>query len=138
MTHHHFSRRTTVLVVDDNPMSLEFAAATLRKEGVSVLVARDGFQGISLLCSRGHDLALLIVDTEMPGVHGWEVIRFARTRVPAIRILRVGRPSDEAPGAEYQALQKVPVLQRPFTPADLLARVRRQLPALRKSRVDAL
>jgi len=107
--------------VDDNPMCRELAAGALRKEGFHVIQARDGFEGIRVLLRVGGALAVLVVDTEMPGVHGWEVIRFARSKAPRARILRLGREDDQAPGAEYQAFQAVPALRKPFTEAELVA-----------------
>jgi two-component system, sensor histidine kinase and response regulator len=113
--------RPTALVVDDNPMDRELAASTLRDRGLEPLIARDGFEAIRLLSGGARHLAVLIVDTEMPGVHGWEVIRFARGKAPAMPILRLGRPDDEVPGHEYRTLRAVPVLPKPFTVAQLIA-----------------
>lgn len=118
--------RPTALIVDDNPWYRELAAGTLRQRGLEPLVARDGFEAIRLLSRRPPRLALLIVDTEMPGVHGWEVIRFARGTTPGMPILRLGRPDDEVPGVEYRALVAVPVLPKPFTVAQLLASLGRR------------
>ena len=113
--------RLTALVVDDNPLCRELAADTLRARGLEVIAARDGFEAIRVLSRRAAGIALLIVDTEMPGVHGWEVIRFARDKAPAMPILRLGRPDDEPPGRVYQALSTVPVLPKPFTGQKLLS-----------------
>ncbi|HKT58607.1 MAG TPA: response regulator [Gemmatimonadales bacterium] len=111
----------TALVIDDDRMSRELAAGALEKKGFHVIVARDGFEGIGALLRAGRALALLVVDTEMPGVHGWEVIRLARSKAPRARILRLGRPDDHVPGSEYDGLQTVPTVSRPFTEAELLA-----------------
>jgi DNA-binding response OmpR family regulator len=85
--------------------------------------ASDGFQGISVLSRRGRELDLLLVDTEMPGVHGWEVIRFASRVVSRLRVVRLGRHDDVVPAAEYSAFQALPVLEKPFTSSDLRARI---------------
>ena len=119
--------RPTTLVVDDDPMCRELTACTLRKKGFHVIEAKDGFEGIGMLLREAGALALLVVDTEMPGVHGWEVIRFAWSKAPRARILRLGRPDDQPPGIEYQALQAVPVLRKPFTEAELLASLSAQV-----------
>ena len=111
----------TALVVDDNPMCRELAAETLRAQGVEVIVAKDGFEAIRVLSRGAGRLAILVVDTEMPGVHGWEVIRFARTKAPTMTILRLGRASDDAPGGDYRALAAVPVLRKPFTVGELIS-----------------
>jgi DNA-binding response OmpR family regulator len=121
----------TVLVVDDDPRCRAMIAATLTDEGFEVLVASDGYQATGLLTRPNHHIRLLIVDTEMPGLHGWEVIRYARRRAPRLRTLRLGRCDDTAPGAEYQVFRSLPSIPKPFTPRDLLVSVRRRLgPAL--------
>lgn len=118
------------LVVDDNPMCRELVARVLREKGFRVALAKDGFQAILALVGGGRSFALLIVDTEMPGVHGWEVIRCARSKARRTRILRLGRREDETPGLEYRSLRRVPVLGKPFTGADLVASLRAHFPWL--------
>jgi CheY-like chemotaxis protein len=115
--------RPTVLVIDDDPRCRAAIAHTLQCHGCDILEASDGFQGISLLSRRGSELDLLLVDTEMPGVHGWEVIRFASRVVPRLRVVRLGRHDDLVPAAEYGGFQSLPVLQKPFTPSELRARM---------------
>ncbi len=111
--------RPTALVVDDNPMHRAMVAAALREHGLEVMAAKDGFQAIRVLSGGARSLTLLVVDTEMPGVHGWEVIRFARSKAPALPILRLGRLDDQAPGLCYQPLEAIPVLAKPFTAPEL-------------------
>jgi DNA-binding response OmpR family regulator len=115
--------RVTVLVIDDDPLCRASVARTLRDQGCEILEASDGFLGISVLSRRGRELDLLLVDTEMPGVHGWEVIRFASRVVPKVRVVRLGRIDDVVPGAEYSRFCALPVLEKPFTPSELRARM---------------
>jgi DNA-binding response OmpR family regulator len=128
-----------MLVVDDNPMCRSMVARILHDEGFDVLEARDGFQGICMLSGGGHHIRFLVVDTEMPGVHGWEVIRFARMKAPKMRVLRLGRPDDVVPAPQYEVFRALPALEKPFTSALLLMSVRRQLrlPANAKRRSRA-
>ena len=115
--------RPTVLVIDDDPRCRASIARTLHDQGCAVVEASDGFEGISVLSRRGRELDFLVVDTEMPGVHGWEVIRFASRVVPKLRVVRLGRLDDLVPAAEYSSFQSLPVLQKPFTPPELRARI---------------
>jgi DNA-binding NtrC family response regulator len=117
----------TVLVVDDEGPSRARAAQTLSDAGFRTIQARDGFDAIAVLCRRSREIAAIVVDTQMPGVHGWEVIRFARARRPAVRVLRLGGVDDVAPGPEYRALESLPTLEKPFTPEALLAIARTSL-----------
>jgi DNA-binding response OmpR family regulator len=120
----------TVLVVDDDGLSRSLAARTLAATGFHVLQARDGFQAVAILSRQASGIALLIVDTEMPGMHGWDVIWFARRKAPKIRVLRLGRRDDAVPGAEYGPLASLPSLGKPFTPARLLEKIQRKRKAL--------
>jgi CheY-like chemotaxis protein len=115
-------------------MCRELVARVLREAGCEVILAKDGFQAITELYRWGQRLVLLIVDTEMPGVHGWEVMRCARDRTRSTGILRLGRPEDEPPGPGYRLLRGIPVLSKPFTQADLAAILRTHFGWLRMPR----
>jgi DNA-binding response OmpR family regulator len=129
--------RVTVLVIDDDPLCRASIARTLHDKGCEILEASDGFQGISVLSRRGRELDLLLVDTEMPGVHGWEVIRFASRLVPKLRVVRLGRIDDVVPAAEYSGFGVLPVLEKPFTSSELQARIQPRLRAKRRRHAAA-
>jgi CheY-like chemotaxis protein len=125
--------RPTVLVIDDDPRCRAAIARTLHQQGCEIVEAYDGFLGISLLSRRRGELDLLVVDTEMPGVHGWEVIRFASRVVPKLRVVRLGRLDDLVPAPEYAGFHAFPVVEKPFTPSELRAAVRMR-PRVRRRR----
>ncbi|MDX9752873.1 MAG: response regulator [bacterium] len=62
----------TILVIDDEQYLRELYEAELTQEGFNVLLAKDGFEGISL-CEQ-NDPDLVIVDIRMPGMDGLETI----------------------------------------------------------------
>ncbi len=64
-------RPQSVLVVDDHPVNLEFAAEALRRLGHSVSTAANGAEALRLLQARAFDVAL--VDVQMPEMDGFEV-----------------------------------------------------------------
>ncbi len=68
-----------ILVVDDNELNRDALSCLLRLQQYDVEVAGDGEQALSVLASRGVDLVLL--DVEMPGLSGLEVL----TRIRATR-----------------------------------------------------
>jgi CheY-like chemotaxis protein len=69
-------RPQSVLVVDDHPVNLEFAAEALRRLGHSVATAANGAEALRLLQARSFDVAL--VDVQMPEMDGFEVARRLR------------------------------------------------------------
>ncbi|HEU4587612.1 MAG TPA: response regulator [Gemmatimonadales bacterium] len=120
------SRRTRprVLLADDCAGARAVAARALGRAGCRVIVASDGFQAIGTLGDPTVSLELIVVDTEMPGMHGWEVIRFARFHRPTTPVLRLGRAGDVPPAPEFRRFEAVPVLAKPLTARAVRAAVR--------------
>lgn len=123
------SRRTTVLIADDEPnivISLEFM---MKREGFEVLVARDGPQALTLIrAARPH---LVLLDATMPGMSGFDVCEAVRADpdLSAIRILMLtakGRDTDVARGVGAGADAYV---TKPFSTRDLVRQVKDMLNA---------
>jgi two-component system chemotaxis response regulator CheY len=66
-----------VLVIDDAEAMRRFVVDALTPAGFTVLSARDGFHGIAAL-KESKDLALVIVDLNMPGMSGFGVLDWMR------------------------------------------------------------
>jgi signal transduction histidine kinase/CheY-like chemotaxis protein len=65
-------RTLDILAIDDDPHSLEIIDASLTAEGIRVLRAGNGAEGLAL--ARGHRPGLIICDLLMPGMDGFDVI----------------------------------------------------------------
>ncbi len=109
-----------VLVVDDNPESLEMVASLLRARGFDVDTAVDGPGALDSLDRHRPDVVLL--DVMMPAMSGMEVldrIRASPQHAAIPVILVTARSSDEDMlegykfGADYY-------IRKPFTPRQLL------------------
>jgi two-component system, cell cycle response regulator DivK len=68
--------RVTVLVVEDNPLSLKLMRDVLGHAGYRVVEAADAEQGIALARSEQPDLILM--DVQLPGIDGVEALRQLR------------------------------------------------------------
>jgi len=66
-----------VLVVDDDPAILGMIEMGLASEGMSVLTASDGAEGLDLL--RRHPIDVILLDIMMPGVDGWMTLMEIRS-----------------------------------------------------------
>jgi two-component system sensor histidine kinase/response regulator len=77
-------RPLTVLVVDDHPVNLEFAAEALRRLGHLVVKASSGEEAVALVRTRNFDVAL--VDIQMPEMNGFEVLRRFRAIEAGARV----------------------------------------------------
>ncbi|MFQ5700987.1 MAG: PleD family two-component system response regulator, partial [Acidobacteriota bacterium] len=112
-----------ILVVDDQADILETTCAMLRKDDHEVITARDGVEGLERARSEKPDLILL--DIEMPGMDGWEMLRLLRLeestrRVPVAMFTILFDLREKVRALKYGAQEYV---TKPFKMQDLLARV---------------
>jgi CheY-like chemotaxis protein len=77
---------TRILAVDDDPIQLEFAGAYLSTPTASVETAGSAEAGLAKLAGQPFDI--LLVDLEMPGMDGIEMIRRIRAD-PALKMLPI-------------------------------------------------
>ena len=111
----------TILVVDDEPGIVTVVRDYLEHGGFSVVTANDGPSALHAAASRGPDLVVL--DLGLPGLDGLDVIRQLRrtSTVPIIVLTARGDESDRIVGLELGADD---YLAKPFSPRELVARVR--------------
>ena len=125
------SDQPLILIVEDEPPQAEILRYNLGKEGYQVRLAENGEEGLQLAQEEGPDL--IILDWMMPEMSGIEVCRALRSdktlkNVPIIMLTARGEEPDRIKGLNTGADDYV---VKPFSPAELIARVRA---LLRRSR----
>jgi DNA-binding response OmpR family regulator len=113
--------RGSVLVVDDEPTIGEVVSRYLERAGYEARVAEDGLAALDAVAERAPDL--IVLDLMLPGLDGLEVMRRVRAedRSSAIILLTAkGEESDRIVGLRLGADDYV---VKPFSPAELVARV---------------
>lgn len=65
-----------ILIVEDNEENWDMLSRRLGRRGYTVVVARDGLQGVAMAQSEAPDLILM--DMNLPGIDGWEATRRIR------------------------------------------------------------
>jgi two-component system alkaline phosphatase synthesis response regulator PhoP len=111
----------TVLVVDDEPKIAALARDYLEHAGFAVLVAGEGRGALALARSRCPDLVVL--DLGLPGLDGLDVARALR-RDSDVPILMLTARTDEADRIVGLELGADDYVTKPFSPRELVARVR--------------
>lgn len=82
-----------IMVVDDNPMALNFFSLLLRKAGYYVFEAGSARMAMAY-AKAGHRFDLLLTDFQMPEMNGLELAAWFRNRQPEISVLVVtGSPA---------------------------------------------
>ncbi len=112
---------STVLVVDDDRKLVELVRVYLERDGYRVLAAYDGREALRLTRSQEPDL--LVLDWLLPGTSGLEVCRAVRAEssVPIIMLTAMASEEDKLIGLDLGADD---YLTKPFSPRELLARIR--------------
>ncbi len=121
-----------VLVVDDEESIRTLVEYNLRQAGYDVLVAEDGQTALSIVSQRGVDL--LVLDLMLPGLNGLELckrLRQEQSQIPIIMLTARGEEIDRVLGLEMGADDYV---TKPFSPRELVARVR----AVLRRKVDEM
>ncbi|MBI1881772.1 MAG: response regulator transcription factor [Chloroflexi bacterium] len=112
-----------ILVVDDDKKTLDLIKLYLEKDGYRVLAAYDGLQALELARQKRPDL--IVLDLMLPQVDGLDVCRTLRVRgeskVPIIMLTARTTEEDKLLGLDLGADDYV---TKPFSPRELLARVR--------------
>ncbi|MCE1245217.1 MAG: response regulator transcription factor [Firmicutes bacterium] len=117
---------STVLVVDDEKTMVDVIKYSLEKAGYKVLTAYDGQEGLDL--AKKHHPDLMVLDIMLPVIDGYEVCKAvsAELSIPIIMLSAKDEEIDRILGLELGADD---YLTKPFSPRELVARVKAHLRA---------
>ena len=121
-----------ILVVDDEETIRELVGSYLRTEGFDVVEAVDGEDALAQIAQRAPEL--IVLDLRLPGISGLDVLREIR-RTSAIYVIVLTARADETDKLIGLELGADDYVTKPFSPRELVARVRA---VLRRGRKDPL
>lgn len=111
-----------ILIVEDEVKTGEYLRLGLSEAGFTADLAHDGLDGLHLAMEGNHDL--LILDVMLPSMDGWQVLTQLRRQqktMPVLFLTARDQVEDRVKGLELGADD---YLVKPFSFAELLARVR--------------
>jgi two-component system, cell cycle response regulator DivK len=117
--------RACVLVADDDPAVLAMVRTTLENFGMECLTAADGPSALDLARSRRPSGAVL--DVNMPGMDGYEILAAIRKDEIPMRILLLTARQQESDVLRGFRLGADDYVVKPFNPMELVARMKRLL-----------
>jgi DNA-binding response OmpR family regulator len=120
----------SILVVEDEPAVAEVVSLYLRRAGYAVRVADNGQAALREI--EHQSPTLIILDLMLPGLDGWAITRHVREcgDTPIIILTARSQETDRIAGLEMGADDYV---TKPFSPQELVSRVRAVLRRLRPS-----
>lgn len=111
----------TVLVVDDQDVVRDVIRLSLESAGYDVLDAATPLDAIELVNRRSGGVDLLVTDVVMPQMDAFELADRIVAALPDVRVLYTSGYTNAA--------AEGPFIQKPFTPAELIEKVRTVLAA---------
>src|ERR1700729_2358740 len=125
-----------ILVIEDEPGIVDFLERGLRTHGFEVESATDGLAGTDRALSEPFDL--IVLDMMLPGRSGLELlahVREAKPTLPVIILTARGEVEDRIVGLDAGAID---YLTKPFSIAELAARIRAQLRVIARTPTTTL
>ncbi|NQT63288.1 MAG: response regulator [Candidatus Marinimicrobia bacterium] len=121
------TRSLKILLAEDDELTAEFVLHRLRKDGFEIDHFDRGDAALEAARKSKYDLA--IFDVKMPGMEGFELLQRTRAdsmnqKTPVIMLTSMGSEQDISRGLQLGANDYV---LKPFSPMELLARIRRLL-----------
>ncbi len=120
-------KRPLVLIADDDPDMIALAEATLRNDGITCKMAKDGVS--ALRSARQFKPDLMLLDIKMPDMSGFEILETVRLdpriqTLPVVMLTGCDEPGNVSRGLKLEADE---YLSKPISPARLLSRVKQVL-----------
>jgi CheY-like chemotaxis protein len=119
----------TILLVEDEEALLEVMRRILVRNGYQVLAASNGREALAVARQRTGGIEILVTDVVMPQMQGKEVADALTKLRPSIRVLYVSGYARPLVASRGTLEEGVALLEKPFSEATLLAKVREVLGA---------
>ncbi len=116
-----------LLIVEDDASVRTLCARAFERAGHSVDVAEDGAQGLALVVEAGGGYDIVVSDIRMPEMDGIEMAKAAARQFAGLKIVLMTGYADQRERAEELDGIILDVVQKPFTLAEIRARVERAL-----------
>lgn len=123
----------TILVVDDDVLIRMAISGYLRDCGFRVIEAANADEAMTVLGQDDFPVDVVFSDVEMPGMDGFQLMRWVRDHRPAVAVILAGTPARAMDAAE-SLCKSGPDLAKPYEPQLVLERIRRLLAQRERNR----
>lgn len=110
-----------ILLIEDDPVIVDFMAVVLKKEGYDVECAESGMAALTVLQEK--EIHLILLDLGLPDIDGIELLKILRKRME-LPILIISARNNEIGKVEALDLGADDYITKPFGTKELLARIR--------------
>jgi len=117
--------KSSILIVDDEPVTRKSLTDIIRLEGYSVASVSNGQAAVEHV--RTHHIDLMIVDLRMPGMDGLEVVQVVNQLAPDTEIVMLTAHASTETAIQALRLRIHDYLQKPAPPAQIVSSVKKGL-----------
>ncbi len=117
--------QVTVLVVDDEAAVRHVVKGFLEHEGLQVLTANDGEQGVEVFRRHAHEIALVLLDLTMPKMDGEQAFHAMHAIAPDIPIILSSGHSETEVVSRLSLCDLAGFIRKPYTRDTFIGEVRR-------------
>jgi two-component system cell cycle sensor histidine kinase/response regulator CckA len=125
--------RETILVVEDEPSLREMILAILERYGFALLEAASAGEAMEIVAENAEAVDLVVTDVMLRGDSGYELAESLQEIKPGLRTVFISGHSLESLADRDIIIPADAFLEKPFSPAQLAAKVRSVLDAARKA-----
>lgn len=116
-----------ILLVEDEPAVRDLATRVLRKKGHTVFTASNGAEAVQMFTEHAPLIQLIVMDVVMPLLNGPEAYARISAIRPGVPIIYCSGYSADVLRSGFELNTDEPLLQKPYEPGQLLARIARSL-----------
>ena len=114
----------TVLLIEDEALIINMVRTTLIDKGYSVLLARDGEEGLAMFSRHQKEIVAVLLDCGMPKIRGDEVAIRIKALDPKAKIILISGFFDPEVRTNMARIGVNHLIQKPFTFAELTGSLR--------------
>jgi DNA-binding response OmpR family regulator len=126
----------TVLIIEDSRAMQRTLQRLFEADSLDVRIASDGVEGLASF--RNETPNVVVLDLKLPGVSGKELCRSFKSEMPAVPIVVLSANADVDDKVVLLELGADDYVTKPFSPKELLARVRRAMRRNRQPEAETL
>jgi len=119
----------SVLIVDDEAALRQLLETSLSRKGYTVTTARDGLEAIDLIGRGEKKFEVVLLDLNMPGATGIEVLKVLKATQPDVKVLVLTGHLTPETRSEFEKIGQRHFMRKPYTLDELGRQIRSVLVA---------